>query len=84
MSEGAHRHLRRQIVREIGELLRAARVARGLSQEEVAEAANLATFTYASLERGHTLPGIDINPTLDTLIRAATVLEVDLRDLPDL
>lgn len=56
----------REILRSIGERLRALRKARGLSQAEAAERADLARSTVVEVERGD-------NTTLQTVIRLLRV-----------
>jgi transcriptional regulator with XRE-family HTH domain len=54
-----------------------ARAARGFSQEFVALQAGMAVATYNQLERGFSCSGVLPNPTLITLIRVMTTLEID-------
>ncbi|AOX45409.1 MULTISPECIES: helix-turn-helix domain-containing protein [unclassified Microbacterium] len=68
-------------VRELGVRLLRARADKRMSQEQVAHAAGLATFTYRKLEKGESNPGTSANPRLRTLVALAEVLEVPLRDL---
>lgn len=68
-------------VREIGLALQRARVAAGLSQEDVAHAAGISSFTYRKLEHGQSNPGTPANPRLRTLAALADVLGVDVREL---
>lgn len=68
-------------VRELGVALAKARARRGLSQERVAHAAGLSTFTYRKLEKGDSNPGTPANPRLRTLVALAEVLEVPLAAL---
>lgn len=68
-------------VRELGVRLLRARAGKKMSQEQVAHAAGLATFTYRKLEKGESNPGTAANPRLRTLVALAEVLEVPLRDL---
>ncbi|MDR6199313.1 transcriptional regulator with XRE-family HTH domain [Microbacterium sp. SORGH_AS428] len=67
-----------QYCRMLGDNLSAARAARGLSQEQVARAAGLATFTYQKLEKGESNPGSPANPRLHTLVSLALVLNLEL------
>lgn len=60
----------------LGEMLRAARVHHGLSQEQVALEAGIAVYTYGNLERGRSRSGIE-NPTLDTLLRVFLALSIE-------
>lgn len=70
-----------EFAREFGSRLLHARAQRGLSQEHVAHAAGLATFTYRKLERGESNPGTPANPRLRTIVCLAEVLEIPLPDL---
>ncbi len=67
--------------RELGRRLLVARAQRGLSQEHVAHAAGLATFTYRKLEKGESNPGTPANPRLRTLVALSGVLGVPLTEL---
>jgi len=67
--------------RELGRRLLVARAQRGLSQEHVAHAAGLATFTYRKLEKGESNPGTPANPRLRTLVVLAEVLDMSLDEL---
>jgi len=70
-----------EFARELGRRLRRARAERGLSQEHVAHAAGLATFTYRKLEKGESNPGTSANPRLRTLVVLAEVLDLSLDQL---
>lgn len=67
--------------RELGLSLARARAERGLSQERVAAAAGLSTYTYRKLEKGESNPGTPANPRLHTLARLAEVLGVPMAEL---
>lgn len=56
-----------------------------MTQEQVALAAGISVHTYSSLERGQSPTGGVANPTIDTILRVLTVLEVELvrMDLPE-
>ncbi|GAA1162372.1 helix-turn-helix transcriptional regulator [Nocardioides aquiterrae] len=74
--------------RELGHNLRRAREATGLSQERVAHAAGLASYTYQKFEKGESRPGMPLNPRLTTLVALSQVLGVPVAellpaDLPD-
>jgi transcriptional regulator with XRE-family HTH domain len=65
------------------------RVARGLSQEQVAYAAGLSRYTYQKFEKGESMPGAPANPSLRNIMAIAQVLGVSLdelvpKDWPDL
>jgi transcriptional regulator with XRE-family HTH domain len=66
---------------KLGARLCELRAAAGLSQEQVAQAAGIATFTYRKLEHGESNPGTPANPRLSTLLRLSAVLGVSLKDL---
>lgn len=61
---------RAPLARRIGEQARTARLAAGLTQEDVAERVNLATEVYGRLERGVMLPSV---PTLYRICHALGV-----------
>lgn len=61
----------------LGRRIRAHRVARGLSQEQLAEQIGRSTETVSNVERGRTLPSL---PTLERLARS---LDVSLSSLFD-
>ena len=63
-------------VANLGAGLRTIRTGRGLSQEQLAQAAGIAVLTYGNLERGRSPAGVE-NPTLDTLLRVFHALELD-------
>jgi transcriptional regulator with XRE-family HTH domain len=64
--------------REIGLNLLRARTALGLSQEAVAHAAGISSYTYQKFEKGESRPGTPMNPRLVTLVALSQVLRVDL------
>lgn len=61
--------------------LRDLRQSSGLTQEEVAERAGMASNTYQRYERGISKKGKPANPTLSSLVSIAYVFNVDVRDL---
>lgn len=67
---------------KLAAIFRSARHKLGASQEEVAHAAGLAVPTYSALERGETATGELANPTLDTVMRVAFALELELPEFP--
>ena len=74
---------------ELGHNLHRARLATGLSQERIAHAAGISSYTYQKLEKGESRPGVPLNPRLVTLLSLCQVLGVGLEDvvpdrLPDL
>jgi transcriptional regulator with XRE-family HTH domain len=68
-------------VRDLGTRLSQARIAKGLTQERLAVAAGITSFTYRKLEKGESNPGTSANPRLKTLVALAEVLDVDLAEL---
>src|SRR4051794_11719262 len=67
--------------RELGTRLHQIRIERGLTQERLAVAANITTYTYRKLEKGESNPGTPANPRLRTLLALAEVLEVELVEM---
>lgn len=66
---------------EIGRSLHRARVARGLSQEDLAYAAGLSRYTYQKFEKGESRPGDPANPHLRTLAAIGGALGIPLAQL---
>jgi transcriptional regulator with XRE-family HTH domain len=72
----ANAHKKRiSLSRHLGTTAREARLRLGLTQQEVAEQAELVTEVYGRLERGHMLP------SLPTLMRLCLVLRLDANTL---
>ena len=69
--------------RALGLRLQRARLAKGMSQEAVAHAAGISTFTYQKFEKGESKPGTPMNPRLRTLFALAGALEVGVGELVD-
>ena len=67
--------------RTLGLKLQRARLAKGMSQEAVAHAAGISTFTYQKFEKGESKPGTPMNPRLRTLLALAEALEVGVGEL---
>lgn len=67
--------------RDLGTRLHQLRIARGMTQERLAVAANITSYTYGKLEKGESNPGTPANPRLRTLVALAEVLEVDVGEL---
>lgn len=67
--------------RELGTRLHQLRIASGLTQERLAVAANITSYTYGKLEKGESNPGTPANPRLRTLVALAEVLEVEVAEL---
>jgi transcriptional regulator with XRE-family HTH domain len=68
-------------VRDLGVRLQQLRLAKGLTQERLAVAANVTSFTYRKLEKGESNPGTPANPRLKTLMALAEVLDVEVAEL---
>lgn len=69
--------------RALGLRLQRARLAKGMSQEAVAHAASISTFTYQKFEKGESKPGTPMNPRLRTLLALAETLDVRVGELVD-
>lgn len=67
----------------LGQRLKALRREHGLTQEQMAERAGIATFTYQKYEKGLSKPGTPLNPTLFTLLALSRALEMPVKDLLD-
>jgi transcriptional regulator, XRE family protein len=67
--------------RALGLRLQRARLAKGMSQEAVAHAAGISTFTYQKFEKGESKPGTPMNPRLRTLLALAETLDVRVGEL---
>lgn len=67
--------------RELGIRLHRERIRKGLSQERLASAAGITTFTYRKLEKGASNPGTPANPRLRTLVALAEVMDVSVAEL---
>lgn len=67
--------------RALGLRLQRARLAKGMSQETVAHAAGISTFTYQKFEKGESKPGTPMNPRLRTLLALAETLDVRVGEL---
>lgn len=67
--------------RALGVRLHQERVRRGLTQERLAVAAGITTFTYRKLEKGESNPGTPANPRLHTLVALAEVIGVPVAEL---
>ena len=73
-----------EFARTLGSNLARARIARGLSQEQVAHRAGIASYTYQKFEKGESRPGTPMNPRLFTLMALSEALDVPIMDLlPD-
>lgn len=82
MSESEHALRRRDAARSLGLALRVLRQGKGLSQEQVANAARVSVYVYGCLERGRAPSGGIANPTMDTLLRVFTALDIEPPHLP--
>lgn len=67
-----------EINRKIGIRIRVARLDKKISQEKLAEYADLNKNTIGSIERG------EISPTIETLYKIASALDIELHDLVDI
>ena len=76
-----HQVLRVESAIALGVAVRSRRLSCGRSQEAVAFDAGLSVHAYSCLERGRTPAGGIANPTLDTLLRIFTALEMDMPTL---
>lgn len=72
---------RDEYAQKLGVAIHRARMAAKLSQEQVAVAAGIATFTYQKLESGCSNPGTPANPKLETLRSLSRALGVSLKEL---
>lgn len=72
-----------EFARTLGVKLQRARLAKGMSQEAVAHAAGISTFTYQKFEKGESKPGTPMNPRLRTLLALAETLDVRVGELVD-
>ncbi len=72
---------KQEYARKLAYRLRELRERSGLSQEEVAERAGIASNTYQKFEKGISNKGVPTNPRLDTLVNLASVFEIDASDL---
>ena len=61
--------------------LQRARIAKGLSQEALAHAAGISTYTYQKFEKGESRPGTPMNARLRTLIALAAALAIQVEKL---
>lgn len=73
-----------QLSLRLGQRLRDLREERGMTQEQVAAKAGIATFTYQKFEKGESRPGSPMNPELYTLNALCKVFEIALSDLLDI
>ncbi len=71
-----------EFARELGMQLRRARASRGLTQEQMAESAEISLYAYQQYERGSTTKdGPATNPRLATILAICRTLDIDLSDL---
>ncbi|WP_409048508.1 helix-turn-helix domain-containing protein [Microbacterium sp. HA-8] len=73
-----------EFARTLGTNIQRARVARGLSQEQLAYAAGLSRYTFQKFEKGESMPGTPANPSLRNVMAIAQVLDVTLDELAPL
>ena len=67
-----------EINRKIGIIIRITRLDKKISQEKLAEFADVNRNTIGTIERG------EISPTIETLYKIATALNIELHDLVDI
>ena len=76
-----------EFARALGVKLQRARLAKGMSQEAVAHAAGISTFTYQKFEKGESKPGTPMNPRMNprlrTLLALAETLDGRVGELVD-
>ena len=60
-----------------GQVLKDARISKGLTQLQLAKKAGIYPNTYAKIERG------EQDPSFATVKKLAKVLDLDLSDIPD-
>ena len=70
-----NRHRDKDILLKLGNNLRQIRKSKNLSQEELANKADIQRSQVARIERG------EINPTITTLVIIAEVLEIEVQSL---
>ncbi len=73
-----------QLSLRLGKRLRDLREERGMTQEQVAAKAGIATFTYQKFEKGESRPGSPMNPELYTLNALCRVYGIELSELLDI
>jgi len=66
---------------KLGMHLQSLRTTQHLSQEQVAQAAGIATFSYRKLEHGESNPGTAANPRLSTLLALSNVFGISIHEL---
>ncbi|TAL43515.1 MAG: XRE family transcriptional regulator [Salinibacterium sp.] len=66
---------------EVGRKLHRLRIAKGMSQEDLAYAAGLSRYTYQKFEKGESRPGEPANPHLRTIAALAGALDTPLAHL---
>lgn len=70
-----------QFARELGASIHRHRIARGLTQEQVAYAAGMTRYTFQKFEKGESMPGSPANPSLRNVMAIAQVLGITLDEL---
>lgn len=70
-----------ELAHKLSERLRQLRKTSGLTQEDVAERASIAAFTYQKYEKGESKPGTPMNPQLFTLHAIAKAFEINVAQL---
>lgn len=64
-----------EYARALGINLQRLRLERGWSQEKLAHAAGISSYTYQKYEKGESKPGTPMNPRLFTLLALAQALD---------
>lgn len=80
-TQKAAAQVKAEYARAIGVNLQRLRQQQGLSQERLAHAAGISSYTYQKFEKGESKPGTPMNPRLFTLVAIAQVLEVTVEEL---
>ena len=68
----------KQLIKAVGERIRELRIVNGISQESLANEADIPLSQIGRIERGEN------NPTISTLYVIAIALQVDLKELLDI
>ncbi len=67
--------------RELGHNLHRLRLARGLTQEEIAYSAGMSRYTYQKFDKGLSSPDTPANPNIRNVMALAQLLGVTLDEL---
>jgi transcriptional regulator with XRE-family HTH domain len=66
---------------QLAKRLYALRTESGLSQEKVAQLADISAYTYQKFEKGESKPDTPMNPRLYTLLSLADVFKIKIDEL---